>query len=79
MQSIGWRCAGWAGARMRRMCIWEVCLRLLRDTTDYRDDEHLKAWLLRVTVNCSDESASVGVVSAHCAARSRTGCCGTGT
>ena len=30
----------------------EVFLRLLRDTTDFRDAEHLKAWLLRVTVNC---------------------------
>ncbi|MDO5141893.1 MAG: sigma-70 family RNA polymerase sigma factor [Eubacteriales bacterium] len=33
----------------------EVFLRLLRDTTDFRDDEHLKAWLLRVTVSrCND-------------------------
>lgn len=30
----------------------EVFLRLLRDTTEFRDAEHLKAWLLRVTVNC---------------------------
>lgn len=33
----------------------EVFLRLLRDTTDFRDDEHLKAWLLRVTVNCCND------------------------
>ena len=33
----------------------EVFLRLLRDTTDFRDEEHLKAWLIRVTLNrCSD-------------------------
>lgn len=33
----------------------EVFLRLLRNTTDFRDDEHLKAWLLRVTVNCCND------------------------
>lgn len=33
----------------------EVFLRLLRDTTAFRDDEHLKAWLLRVTVNCCND------------------------
>ena len=33
----------------------EVFLRLLRDTTDFRDAEHLKAWLLRVTVNCCND------------------------
>lgn len=33
----------------------EVFLRLLRDTTAFEDEEHLKAWLLRVTANrCSD-------------------------
>lgn len=33
----------------------EVFLRLLRDGTDFRDGEHLKAWLLRVTVSrCND-------------------------
>lgn len=33
----------------------EVFLRLLRDTTDFRDAEHLKAWLLRVTISrCTD-------------------------
>lgn len=33
----------------------EVFLRLLRDTTDFRDGEHLKAWLLRVTLSrCGD-------------------------
>ena len=30
----------------------DVFLRLLRDTTAFRDGEHLKAWLLRVTLNC---------------------------
>ena len=30
----------------------EVFLRLLRDTTAFRDGEHLKAWLLRVTLRC---------------------------
>lgn len=33
----------------------EVFLRLLRDTTAFRDAEHLKAWLLRVTVNCCND------------------------
>ena len=33
----------------------EVFLRLLRDTTGFRDAEHLKAWLLRVTVNCCND------------------------
>lgn len=33
----------------------EVFLRLLRDTTEFVDTEHLKAWLLRVTVSrCTD-------------------------
>ncbi|MDO4270232.1 MAG: RNA polymerase sigma factor [Eubacteriales bacterium] len=33
----------------------EVFLRLLRDTTDFHDAEHMKAWLLRVTLSrCSD-------------------------
>ena len=33
----------------------EVFLRLLRDDTDFRDTEHLKAWLLRVTLSrCTD-------------------------
>ncbi len=33
----------------------DVFLRLLEDTTVFRDDEHLKAWLLRVTLNrCHD-------------------------
>ena len=30
----------------------DVFLRLLRDTTVFRDGEHLKAWLLRVTLHC---------------------------
>ena len=29
----------------------DVFLSLLRDPTDFRDDEHLKAWLICVTVN----------------------------
>ena len=33
----------------------EVFLRLLRGDTDFRDTEHLKAWLLRVTLSrCAD-------------------------
>lgn len=33
----------------------EVFLRLLRDTTVFRDENHLKAWLIRVTLSrCSD-------------------------
>lgn len=31
----------------------EVFLRLLKDTTAFENDEHLKAWLLCVTINCS--------------------------
>lgn len=30
----------------------DVFLRLLRDTTAFCDGEHLKAWLLRVTLHC---------------------------
>ena len=30
----------------------DVFLRLFRDDTVFRDDQHLKAWLIRVTVNC---------------------------
>lgn len=33
----------------------EVFLRLLRDKTEFREEEHLKAWLLRVTVNCCND------------------------
>lgn len=33
----------------------DVFLRLLNDGTAFRDDEHLKAWLLRVTVNRCNE------------------------
>lgn len=29
----------------------DVFMRLLHDTTAFRDDDHLKAWLLRVTIN----------------------------
>ena len=30
----------------------DVFLRLLKDATVFKDDEHLKAWLLCVTINC---------------------------
>lgn len=37
----------------------DVFLRLLRDETDFKDGEHLKAWLLRVTLNrCHDYARS---------------------
>lgn len=29
----------------------DVFLRLLHDATPFKDEEHLKAWLIRVTVN----------------------------
>lgn len=33
----------------------EVFLKLLKDNTDFRDEEHLKAWLLKVAINlCKD-------------------------
>ena len=51
----------------------EVFLRLLRDTTDFRDEEHLKAWLIRVTLNRVQRPAAFGVVPPHRAARSRAG------
>ncbi|HIW75480.1 MAG TPA: RNA polymerase sigma factor [Candidatus Gordonibacter avicola] len=38
----------------------DVFLRLLNDTTPFQDDEHLKAWLIRVTVNrCRELHRSV--------------------
>ena len=40
------------------MCAIEVFLRLLRDTTAFRDGEHLKAWLLRVAANLSKNRLS---------------------
>ncbi|BFK86390.1 sigma-70 family RNA polymerase sigma factor [Pseudoflavonifractor gallinarum] len=33
----------------------EVFLRLVRSAPDFRDEEHRKAWLLRVTVNCAGD------------------------
>lgn len=30
----------------------EVFVRLLKDSTAFADDEHLKAWLIRTTINC---------------------------
>ena len=51
----------------------EVFLRLMQDTTEFRDAEHLKAWLLRVTLSRCADLAPLGVVPAHCAARSRAG------
>lgn len=39
----------------------DVFLRLLRDKTDFVDDGHLKAWLLRVTINrCLEVRALLG-------------------
>jgi len=35
----------------------EVFIRLLKDTSRFADDEHLKAWLLRVTLNCCRDLA----------------------
>lgn len=35
----------------------DVFLRLLRDTTAFKTEEHLKAWLLRVTLNCCHDLA----------------------
>ena len=37
--------------RRRRGRLSGSLLRLLRDDTDFRDTEHLKAWLLRVTLS----------------------------
>ena len=34
----------------------EVFLRLCRHNTNFESDEHVKAWLIRVTVNCSKTS-----------------------
>lgn len=31
----------------------EVFLRLVKNDTPFENDEHLKAWLIRVTINCS--------------------------
>ena len=33
----------------------EVFLRLMRAAPDFRDDEHAKAWLLRVAANCAGD------------------------
>lgn len=33
----------------------EVFLRLVRSGPEFRDDEHAKAWLLRVTINCAGD------------------------
>lgn len=30
----------------------EVCLKILHHTKEFASEEHLKAWLIRVTVNC---------------------------
>ena len=35
----------------------EVFIRLLKNTISFNDDEHLKAWLLRVTINCCHDFA----------------------
>lgn len=33
--------------------VQEVFLRFLKSDKDFQSDEHIKAWLIRVTVNCS--------------------------
>ena len=38
----------------------EVFIRLFKDATEFRDSEHLKAWLLRVTINCCHDLARSG-------------------
>jgi RNA polymerase sigma-70 factor (ECF subfamily) len=38
----------------------EVFLRLLKDKTPFSNPEHLKAWLLRVTINCCHDLARSG-------------------
>ena len=38
----------------------EVFLRLMRAAPDFRDDEHAKAWLLRVAANCAGDLAKEG-------------------
>ena len=35
----------------------EVFIRLFKDKSFFNDDEHLKAWLLRVTINCCRDLA----------------------
>ena len=44
----------------------DVFLRLLRDTTAFRDGEHLKAWLLRVTLHCCVDLRRSGRRSKRC-------------
>ena len=40
--------------------VQDVFLSLLKDSTRFRDDEHLKAWLIRVTINrCHEMRRSV--------------------
>jgi RNA polymerase sigma-70 factor (ECF subfamily) len=38
----------------------EVFVRLFKDKTCFNDDEHLKAWLLKVTMNCCRDLARLG-------------------
>lgn len=33
----------------------EVFLRLIKNTQEIKNEEHLKAWLIRVTINCSKD------------------------
>lgn len=33
--------------------VQEVFLRLLKGSTEFKSEEHIKAWLIRVTLNCS--------------------------
>lgn len=54
----------------------DVFLRLLKDATAFKDDEHLKAWLLCVAINrCRDLHRSV-IIAAEMLRRSRLRCCG---
>ena len=38
----------------------EAFIRLFKDTTQFNDDDHVKAWLLRVTANCCHDLARSG-------------------
>lgn len=57
----------------------EVFLRLLRGDTDFRDTEHLKAWLLRVTLSrCADLRRSAWF-KRTAPMEAAGGCCRSGT
>ena len=38
--------------------VQEVFLRLLKGGTEFKSEEHIKAWLIRVTLNCSKNISS---------------------